>query len=427
MKRRRWLDRLFSLSLYLYPRDFRRQFGEEMREVFHQQCQRQHNRLRLLGELLLDNLRAAPTEHGRAFAQQGIARLHLLMALLCVALAGLMLRPQISFVLNAAMDRVTTTIRNVEEQRLLAVMRDEGSAMATRANRLLQSGTDIEKTMVALLYVKEATFRKSDTRGEHAAFWLLSGDIPKDQINQTLGRALRSTNPVELQAVVVACASWDGCDPKPALDRLTLIDANNAATWMIASDLFGGMDTFKTALALGTVASDKKAARHALQNALTADHYRSFQREALATWYEKIWVKRFESHWWTPHDADHYLTTATISAFDIMATPILTSCRGTPVDTELCQQVAEHWKHSADDLYTALWMHRSAKGYIKPLPKTSLEKVSWSFSNALVANIDDPDLQPKAMAERIRKVGSLALMQEVVAQSTDLNSTENLH
>ena len=427
MKRRRWLDRLFSLSLYLYPRDFRRQFGEEMREVFHQQCQRQHNRLRLLGELLLDNLRAAPTEHGRAFAQQGIARLHLLMALLCVALAGLMLRPQISFVLNAAMDRVTTTIRNVEEQRLLAVMRDEGSAMATRANRLLQSGTDIEKTMVALLYVKEATFRKADTRGEYAEFWLLNGDIPSDRINQTLRQALRSTNPMELQAAVVACASWDGCDPKPALDRLTLIDANNAATWMIASDLFGGMDTFKTALALGTVASDKKAARHALQNALTADHYRSFQREALATWYEKIWVKRFESHWWTPHDADHYLTTATISAFDIMATPILTSCRGTPVDTELCQQVAEHWKHSADDFYTALWMQRSALGYAERHPKTALDELYWSFATTFETNASAPGLQPAAMATRIREVGSLTMMQEVVAQSTDLNSTENLH
>ena len=427
MKRRRCLDRLFSLSLYLYPRDFRQQFGEEMREVFHQQCQRQHNRLRLLGELLLDNLRAAPTEHGRAFAQQGIARLHLLMALLCVALAGLMLRPQISFVLNAAMDRVTTTIRNVEEQRLLGVMRDEGSAMATRANRLLQSGTDIEKTMVALLYVKEATFRKADTRGEYAEFWLLNGDIPSDRINQTLRQALRSTNPMELQAAVVACASWDGCDPKPALDRLTLIDANNAATWMIASDLFGGMDTFKTALALGTVASDKKAARHALQNALTADHYRSFQREALATWYEKIWVKRFESHWWTPHDADHYLTTGTISAFDIMATPILTSCRGTPVDTELCQQVAEHWKHSADDFYTALWMQRTALGYAERHPKTALDELYWSFATTFETNASAPGLKPAAMATRIREVGSLTTMQEVVAQSTDLNSTENLH
>ena len=400
MTRLSWFDRLFNISLYLYPREFRQLFGDEMREIFQQQCQHQHNRVRLLGELLLDNLRAAPVQHGRAFVQQGVARMHFMMALLCLVLGALAVRGQAINAVSNAIDSAAVSVVSLERQREADAWQALRSSMGARAITLLDASDSDQRLYSALLLARDQRYSDSLPPGVSS----MSGDsFPADRIATILNSTLISDdNPLHLQAAAAACAAKAGCNPTPFVARLNVVDPANAASWMLSADLLAERDPPR--------------AKRALTMALSSEHYQSYHRDALATWYADVWRQQTEPRGMSLGNPRE-LYVMFVVEMNFLVGPLQNSCRHRPLDRALCQQVAQRWMSSADDFYTALWMGRSAQDPIDRLPRTDIDSLASSFREAYLEHGEDRRYSPASMAARTRRDGSLAMMSELASIS----------
>lgn len=331
MNRTSWLDRLFRLGLLLYPRDFRQQFGEEMREVFRQQCQRRQNRLHLIGELLLDNLRAAPFEHGRVFAQQGLSGRNTLVLLGMISLLayGFFIYSLGGFA--RTYDTMKTMAADGSHQMsqlpLVMAVRASNQHRYERALRMLDSADRGERLTAALMFADNLSATPSHQRSPNPT---LDANVTA-VIDETLAA---SGDAMELQLAAVACFWQAGCQPERITQRLTTLDGNNVVSWLLHAEAW-------------KLASAPEHAAEALLRATTAGSYQSAAEHPLRTWLKAAQRDPFQASWW--HGDDQRLhDAAEVSLGAFIAYRHYSACIvDSPVPTA-CGQLARRWRHAAD-------------------------------------------------------------------------------
>lgn len=237
-------ERLYAAALVLFPRRFREEYGDCLRQAFRDRCREvaggQQSAFRVLAlELAPDLVATLGKEHMQAGLGGMTPRHAALVGCLCLAFAGLVFRDAITPpVLDA-----TVSIRNRFND-FVELRRIEAREATTRriAERLAGSSDAGDKALAAVLYRsiaqrKEDPLYFPDDQSESIYHRPAeNADAENARIRQLLADVLRKPGAggYALVRAAESCEPQDGCDRAKAIARLTDADSDNGYAWTLA-------------------------------------------------------------------------------------------------------------------------------------------------------------------------------------------------
>jgi hypothetical protein len=262
-------ERIYALSLYLYPPSFRREFGEPMRQAFRDRLRdRRVPPSRFLFDITRDTVSTALREH--AHSPQALLRM---FALLALAFAAWMIAVRGESLRTALVDSIVTHQEAARKAAFHAYDRTVHDYTASIADLYAQRTDARWQLVAAQFYGADFDFFGIRFEGDDAATpsvaaqrsWL--ADV-------AIGNALREgwNDPVVLWNAVVMCpSSASTCRSIEARQRLQTIAADNGAVWwleLIAADR----------------AKDARRARAAIERLADARDFTVYESTMIALW-----------------------------------------------------------------------------------------------------------------------------------------------
>jgi hypothetical protein len=269
-------ERTYTAALLLFPRQFREEYGDCLRQAFRDRCREvargQRNAFRVLAlELAPDLVTTLGREQMHAGFGDITPRHTVLVGCLGLAFAGLAYRDAISPVVLDA----TVATRNRINEYIDLHRIEAGEANTRRIAEGLADAPDAgSKALAALLYRsiaerKEHPYWAPDNQNE-AFYHRLpdKADAETTRIRQLVTDVLRDpeAGAYALVRAVESCIPQDGCDRAEAVSRLGHADAGNGYAWTLA-------------FAEADARDDEPARRHALEQLARASRYDTYEAE----------------------------------------------------------------------------------------------------------------------------------------------------
>ncbi len=258
----RLVDALYAAMLLVYPREFRREFGEEMRRTLREQCRdlaRASWRVRTLA--LIDTLgdwgRGIGNEHWLAWRERGFSRLSLLWLFLFMTGAMWFLRAPVQLAIE-------DYVRAAPERKIARDMASYLDSERRAAARLVARGDPTSHVLAGLFYRDVAT--------DESHRFSRAGMHPPGDAAQLLAQAdasfehawhARELNSATLWFMATRCDPGSACDPVRALRVLASREPGNAAV-------------LRLVLATALRAGDESLARQTLAEMARATRANSF-------------------------------------------------------------------------------------------------------------------------------------------------------
>ena len=399
-------ERLYALGLHLYPRDFRRAYGDAMQQAFRDR-QRLHSdtsALRRLTETLGDLTGSAATEHWRVQCENSSLRNTVVFALVLMLAGSIAFQAQLRERFDAALD---------------AGIMAPGAALAAVAER------QRAQHMLALATtLSQASTPREALIGRHAArvaSWFANGLDSEPAIDAAAYDRLVTA--ARDDAIALQLAAWlcldipDSCDSTQAITRLTQIDRDNAVTWLLLAQSL-----------VASHASDAEIAA-AYQQAAQAPQFDSFAAPMAAIWLRAYAaVPHTTPRWlrWGAHDARLQRQDRALPiVLAHFAQPVFfcprTIDNGSDALRQACAAVAQRWVGSADTLAQRLLFAEAARrlDLSTDAGQKSRLKRQYDRVQTLLWNGTWPFDTPLEIAETYEREGDIGIARRLLQADGD--------
>lgn len=264
-------ERLFALTLYLYPRRFRDEFGEPMLQTLRDRCRDRResgivSAVRELALLLSDTLRSAAAEHVQVYREtRDMKPIHLGVLLIAATVIAYH-RDDIG---TNLLDRLHANVSSHYQMSLDEYARHVGDFEAAIATQLANSGDARSQLIAAQFFAARVP--------KYGYSTIAAGDTAiarQSDADAAFSRALALgwSDPIVLWAAAVNCPATPGvCRSPESLRRLTEVDPANALAWRLE---------FNAAIQ----SNDSARARDALGHMAAATKVANFEGEMIGLW-----------------------------------------------------------------------------------------------------------------------------------------------
>lgn len=294
----RWIGvlcRMYAAALWLYPREHRAIWGEEMRLAFRDRCREAARAGRgpwrvLAADLVPDLAVSVANEHLHSMTGDSPMKRVRLYALLLAFAAVLIFRAPI----GAALLKAHDTWKMYQQAREERVLRDHEADLAELVETRGGAHADV---IAAQLYwaagqgyrrlYPQPRFRTGLSDSDRSI-----ADARLDRADAAFARALRANDTWALWLATGVCpARPANCDREAALKRLQARDGDNGAVWMLDMDL-------------AWQAHDPRRMRAALARLAVSSRFDSHYGDAMRGMLAAFALRPMPQPLWIPYETD---------------------------------------------------------------------------------------------------------------------------